>query len=93
MPYAPYASSPYSPASRLYWNQYDLDLGAIAAERGVPAPVTPPVAPGLIDYRAKYKWRRAAICGSSWMRCCREPTFSSKRRAGVNLPWPIGSIT
>ncbi|MDB4955463.1 MAG: 4-alpha-glucanotransferase [Myxococcales bacterium] len=57
----PYAYSPYSPASRLYWNELYLDLGALAAELGVPAPAAPPITPGLIDYREQYKWRRAAI--------------------------------
>lgn len=57
----PCASSPYSPASRLYWNELYLDLGQLAALAGAPAPQAPPIAPGAIDYRAQYRWRRAAI--------------------------------
>ena len=53
--------SPYSPASRHYWNELYLDLGAIAAEVGLPAPIAPPVPAGLIDYRAQYRWRREAL--------------------------------
>lgn len=53
--------SPYSPASRHYWNELYLDLGAIAAEVGMPAPTAPGFAPGLIDYRAQYAWRREAM--------------------------------
>ena len=57
----PCTFSPYSPASRLYWNELYLDLGRLAAEAGAPAPHAPPPAPGLIDYRAQYRWRRAAL--------------------------------
>ncbi|MGE0400575.1 MAG: 4-alpha-glucanotransferase [Kofleriaceae bacterium] len=54
--------SPYSPASRLYWNELYLDLAPLCAEAGVPAPVAPPIVPGSrIDYRAQYAWRRAAL--------------------------------
>lgn len=53
--------SPYSPASRHYWNELYLDLGAIAAEVGVPAPAAPPIPPGLIEYKAQYAWRREAL--------------------------------
>ncbi len=53
--------SPYSPASRHYWNELYLDLGAIATEVGLPAPVAPPIPAGLIDYRAQYQWRREAM--------------------------------
>ncbi|HEX4423687.1 MAG TPA: 4-alpha-glucanotransferase [Kofleriaceae bacterium] len=54
--------SPYSPASRLYWNELYLDLGALAAELGVPPPAVPPVVAGtLIDYQTQYRWRRHAL--------------------------------
>jgi 4-alpha-glucanotransferase len=54
--------SPYSPASRLYWNELYLDLQALAAELGVPPPATPPIIAGtLIDYRTQYHWRRQAL--------------------------------
>ena len=42
----PCAISPYSPASRLYWNELYLDLGALAADVGVTAPLAPTPAPG-----------------------------------------------
>ncbi|CAN5914918.1 4-alpha-glucanotransferase [soil metagenome] len=54
--------SPYSPASRLMWNEIYLDLAARSADAGMPAPIAPPIVEGtLIDYRAQYQWRRAAL--------------------------------
>ena len=55
--------SPYSPASRLFWNEMYLDLGELAAEVGMAAPVAPPnpVAEPLIDYQTQYHWRRHAL--------------------------------
>ncbi|MDQ3338907.1 MAG: 4-alpha-glucanotransferase [Myxococcota bacterium] len=54
--------SPYSPASRLYWNELYLDLAPLAAMVGVPAPSAPPIVPDtLIDYQTQYHWRRHAI--------------------------------
>lgn len=58
----PYAYSPYSPASRLYWNELYLDLGKMAAEVDYKVPPAPPIEPGvLIDYRALYAHRRPII--------------------------------
>jgi 4-alpha-glucanotransferase len=54
--------SPYSPASRLYWNEMFLDLAPLAARVGLPAPTAPPIVAGQrIDYRAQYRWRRHAL--------------------------------
>jgi len=54
--------SPYSPASRLFWNELYLDLAALAADAGSAAPAAPAIVPGSrIDYRAQYAWRRAAL--------------------------------
>ena len=54
--------SPYSPASRLYWNEMFLDLASLAAKLGGPAPTAPPIVPGSrIDYRTQYRWRRHAL--------------------------------
>ena len=61
-PGEPFSYSPYSPASRLAWNELYVDLAALAAEVGEPAPRAPDIVPGsLIDYRAQYRWRRAAL--------------------------------
>jgi 4-alpha-glucanotransferase len=61
----PCAFSPYSPASRLYWNELYLDLAALAAEAGAGAAggIAPPpiVAGALIDFRAQYHWRRHVL--------------------------------
>jgi len=58
----PYAFSPYSPASRLYWNELYLDLQKVAVEVGLHVPQAPPiVADTPIDYRAQYRWRRPFI--------------------------------
>ncbi len=58
----PCAFSPYSPASRLYWNELYLDLPRFAAalEQTIPNAPTGPFSP-LIDYRAQYAWRRPII--------------------------------
>ncbi|MDB4961859.1 MAG: 4-alpha-glucanotransferase [Myxococcales bacterium] len=54
--------SPYSPASRLYWNELYLDLAPLAAAAGIEPPVAPPIVPGTrIDYRTQYHWRRHAL--------------------------------
>jgi 4-alpha-glucanotransferase len=58
----PFAFSPYSPASRLAWNELYLDLGAASRELDVPPPSAPAITAGtLIDYRAQYRWRRSVI--------------------------------
>lgn len=58
----PCVFSPYSPASRLYWNEMYLDLAPLAAQAGLAAPTAPPIVPGtLIDHRAQYHWRRLAF--------------------------------
>jgi len=57
----PFAFSPYSPASRLFWNEIYLDLPRFGEALGVAVPAAPPPAPGLIDYRAQYAWRRPVI--------------------------------
>ena len=64
----PYAFSPYSPASRMFWNEMYLDLRVLAAEVGagpadVAVPLSPPpvIAGSRIDYRTQYAWRRRAL--------------------------------
>jgi 4-alpha-glucanotransferase len=58
----PFAASPYSPASRLFWNELYLDLRKVADDIGVPVPAAPPIHAGRpIDYRAQYRWRRPVI--------------------------------
>lgn len=54
--------SPYSPASRCFWNELYLDLAKLGAQVGIDVPAAPPIVPGArIDYRAQYAWRRAAL--------------------------------
>jgi 4-alpha-glucanotransferase len=60
--------SPYSPASRLFWNELYLDFAQLAGELGSAGiagelvPVAPPIIAGtLIDYRTQYHWRRHAL--------------------------------
>ncbi|HEY5923833.1 MAG TPA: 4-alpha-glucanotransferase [Kofleriaceae bacterium] len=72
--------SPYSPVSRLYWNELYLDLGKIAAEVGLVVPPAPPIeidAP--IDYRAQYRWRRPFID-----QCAERLLADEPFRAGVD---------
>jgi 4-alpha-glucanotransferase len=57
----PFAFSPYSPASRLFWNELYLDLAHLGESLGVAVPAAPPPSAGLIDYKAQYAWRRPAI--------------------------------
>jgi 4-alpha-glucanotransferase len=58
----PYAFSPYSPASRLYWNELYLDLHKLGAEVGLAPPQAPRIEPDVpIDYREQYRWRRPFI--------------------------------
>jgi 4-alpha-glucanotransferase len=57
----PFAFSPYSPASRLFWNELYLDLPRFADGLGMTVAAAPPPHPGLIDYKAQYAWRRPEI--------------------------------
>jgi 4-alpha-glucanotransferase len=76
----PYAFSPYSPASRLFWNELYLDLSKVAAEVGLEAPRAPAIKiDEPIDYRAQYAWRRPFIDECA-QRLLAEDTF----RAGVD---------
>jgi 4-alpha-glucanotransferase len=58
----PCAWSPYSPASRLFWNELYVDLPRFASglDMVVPSAPTGPF-PQLIDYRAQYAWRRPIL--------------------------------
>lgn len=58
----PYAYSPYSPASRLFWNELYLDLGKLAPDVGLTLPKAPSIPIDTpIDYRDQYKFRRPII--------------------------------
>jgi len=58
----PFAPSPYSPASRLFWNELYLDLHKLGDALDVRIPDAPPIrADHAIDYRAQYAWRRPII--------------------------------
>jgi len=58
----PFAFSPYSPASRLFWNELYLDLPKLADAIELPLPVAPQFDGGRgIDYRAQYRWRRPIL--------------------------------
>jgi 4-alpha-glucanotransferase len=76
----PYAFSPYSPASRLFWNELYLDLHKVAAEVGLEAPRAPAIKiDEPIDFRAQYRWRRPFI-DAAVQRLFTEHTF----RTGVD---------
>jgi hypothetical protein len=58
----PCVYSPYSPVSRMFWNELYLDLAALAGELGMAPPAVPPIVAGArIDYRTHYHWRRQAL--------------------------------
>lgn len=58
----PFADSPYSPASRLFWNELYLDLHKLGDALEMRVPEAPPIVPDTpIDYRAQYRWRRPVI--------------------------------
>ncbi len=57
----PCAYSPYSPASRLFWNELYLDLHQFGQALGVAIPEAPRPSSGYIDFKAQYAWRRPVI--------------------------------
>lgn len=70
----PHAFSPYSPASRLFWNELYLDLHKIAADVELRLPAPPPLAiDSPIDYRGQYAWRRPIIDEIARRLCANEP--------------------
>ncbi len=70
--------SPYSPASRLYWNEMYLDLAPLAAQAGLTPPTAPPIVAGtLIDHKAQYHWRRLALDPIA-QRLAAQPAISTK---------------
>jgi len=77
----PCAFSPYSPASRLFWNELYLDLPRFAAALELAIPSAPAYAPGLIDYRAQYAWRRPIIDSLA------KAFFADPDRAGAVGAW------
>ncbi len=77
----PCAFSPYSPASRLFWNELYLDLPRFGDALGVAVPAAPPATPGLIDYRAQYAWRRPVIDRLA------ATFFADPDRAGAVAEW------
>lgn len=73
------AFSPYSPASRLFWNELYLDLPRLGADAHVDVPQAPVSRQGLIDFRQQYAWRRPVIdrLAQAWI-------SDSARRADLN---------
>ena len=57
----PCSFSPYSPASRLFWNETYLDLHQFGQALGVAIPDAPAPTPGYIDHKAQYAWRRPVV--------------------------------
>jgi 4-alpha-glucanotransferase len=78
--------SPYSPASRLAWNELYLDLAQLAAEAGISQPIAPAISGALIDFRAQYAWRREVIDA------CAARLLADPARAAAIDAWADGGI-
>lgn len=56
----PFEPSPYSPATRLFWNEFYIDIGRIPESAGLHMP-EPPKKTKLIDYRGAMAYKRGIL--------------------------------
>jgi 4-alpha-glucanotransferase len=60
----PYEPSPYSPATRLFWNEFYIDLRRIPEFTGTR--LKPPRKTNLVDYRSVMAYKRRALENLAW---------------------------
>ncbi|HSJ15007.1 MAG TPA: 4-alpha-glucanotransferase [Longimicrobiales bacterium] len=70
----PFEPSPYSPVSRLFWNELYVAPGSLPHGRGAPIAAGPAASPELVDYRAAGRRRRDRVqAAAAWFFRAAEP--------------------